>query len=60
MDDVDVEGANISQHKSSIFYTDIDTYRSQFSETWISLDVSEWATSKFLRLNYKSALENPG
>ena len=51
MDDVDVTGAGVESHKSSIFYTDIDTYRSQFSETWISLDVSDWASARFLRLN---------
>ena len=54
MDDVEVEGADVSQHKSSVFYADIDTYKSQFSETWVSLDVSEWASTKFLRLNDKS------
>ena len=43
MDDVDVEGADLAHHKKSIFYTDIDNYASQFSETWISVDVSDWA-----------------
>ena len=60
MDDVEVEGADVSHHKSSIFYTDIDTYRSQFSETWISLDITDWSQAKFLRLNDKSAVQNPG
>lgn len=61
--DTDAISANAIQDKSSIdgtFFLEIDTYLSQFSETQISYDVSDWANARFLKLDDKSHAENPG
>ena len=48
------------KNEEGVFFVDIDTYLNQFSETWISFDVSQWANARFLKLNDKSQLQNPG
>lgn len=34
-----------------IFWTDIETYKRHFSETYINFNVDEWASDKFLKIN---------
>ena len=46
--------AGIKDENDGVFFTDIDTYLSQFSETWISFDVSNWASARFLKLDDRS------
>ena len=41
-------------------FTDIETYTSMFSETYINIDVEDWATTKFMKLDDDSQKENPG
>ena len=37
-----------------IFFTDIETYVMSFSETLINIDVEDWATTKFMKLDDNS------
>ena len=37
-----------------IFFTDIDTYVDFFSETYINIDVEDWASAKFMKLDDNS------
>ena len=43
-----------------VFFVDIDSYKQHFSETWISYDVKDWASAKFLKLNDETQKESPG
>ena len=43
-----------------IYFTDIESYVNLFSETSINIDVEQWASAKFLKLDDTSQKENPG
>ena len=52
-----------SGHKDTdygIFFIDIETYVVQFTETYVTFDVSNWSSAKFLKLNDKYDAANPG
>jgi len=38
-------------NNEGIFYTDIETYIKCFSETWVSYNVENWSSAKFLKLD---------
>lgn len=43
--------AGFVKANDGIFFTDINTYIKKFTETFINLDVSDWASDKFMKLN---------
>ena len=56
-------GRKESGHKDSdygIFFIDIETYVIQFTETYVTFDVSNWSSAKFLKLSDKYDAANPG
>ena len=47
----DREADGYKDNNDGIYYIDIETYVVQFTETFVTFDVSKWSQAKFLKLN---------
>ena len=46
--------------KDGVFWIDLETYKKSFSETSISFNGANWASTKYMKTNDKTQKQNPG